>query len=455
MINFKRCQAEPVEAFFIMNKTKIVWLIFILLAIVSGIFAFDFYSQNKWINCILFSLVSLVCVILAQTSALAYIQKTEKLLLAIQKKDFSLFPKTEENSLVDNAVKLYYQSKEEHLSLSSYKLLYEEILNQLEIGLMILTEKNNAWEVFYVNPVFLEILEIPKYNSWNLYEKKASDFYKIIEQTNYENSQEFFDISINENAKQSFSLRTKKVQNAKHRFCIISLESVQKIIEQKEKLAWNNLMKVISHELLNTLTPVNSLIQNLEYIANQEFIDKEDQQDMKESLMIINSKSKQLLNFVDDYRQVAELPKPVFKTISLTNIVESALNFLKPEFEKNHITIVNSLENQIILADEKMIERCLINLYLNAIYAVSDNVERTIKTEIKTQNKRIILSVEDNGIGISKEIQDKIFLPFFTTRSNGSGIGLTLSKSIIEAHKGYLNYKPLEQGSRFEIWFMD
>lgn len=403
----------------------------------------------------MFSLISLVFIILAQTSALSYIQKTEKLLLAIQKKDFSLFPKSEENSLVDNAVKLYYQSKEEHLSLSSYKLLYEEILNQLEIGLMILSKKNEDWEVFYVNPVFLEILEIPKYNSWNLYENKTSEFYKIIEQTDYENSQEFFDISINENTKQSFSLRTKKVQSAKHRFCIISLESVQKIIEQKEKLAWNNLMKVISHELLNTLTPVNSLIQNLEYIANQEIIEKEDQQDMKESLMIINSKSKQLLNFVDDYRQVAELPKPVFKTISLTSIVESALNFLKPEFEKNHITVVNSLENQIILADEKMIERCLINLYLNAIYAVSDNVERTIKTEIKTQNKRIILTVEDNGVGIQKEIQDKIFLPFFTTRSGGSGIGLTLSKSIIEAHKGYLNYKPLEQGSRFEIWFIE
>lgn len=438
-----------------MKKQQFFWLIFILLSIVSGIFAFDFYSQNKWINCVLFSLVGLVCIILAQTSALSYIQKTEKLLLAIQKKDFSLFPKTEENGLVDNAVKLYYQSKEEHLSLSSYQLLYEEILNQLEIGLMILSMKNDDWEVFYVNPVFLEILEIPKYNSWNLYENKAPDFYQIIKQTNYENSQEFFDISINENTKQSFSLRTKKVQNVKNRFCIISLESVQKIIEQKEKLAWNNLMKVISHELLNTLTPVNSLIQNLEYIANQEIIEKEDQQDMKESLMIINSKSKQLLNFVDDYRQVAELPKPVFKTISISNIVESSLNFLKPEFEKKHITVINSLENHLISADKKMIERCLINLYLNAIYAVSDNVERTIKTEIKTHNKRIILSVEDNGTGISKEIQDKIFLPFFTTRSNGSGIGLTLSKSIIEAHKGYLNYKPLEQGSRFEIWFVE
>jgi two-component system nitrogen regulation sensor histidine kinase NtrY len=438
-----------------MKKQQFFWLLFILLAIASGIFAFDFYSKNKLINFGLFTTISIGCVILAQVSALSFIQKSEKILLAIQKKDFSLFPIAEGNNLVDNAVKLYYQSKEEHLSLSSYKLLYEEILNQLEIGLMILSEKNNHWEVFYVNPVFLEILQIPKYNSWELYESKTPEFYKIIDESHYENSQEFFDISINENVKQSFSLRTKKVQNIKNRFCIISLESVQKIIEQKEKLAWNNLMKVISHELLNTLTPVNSLIQNLEYIANQDVVEKEDQQEMKESLTIINSKSKQLLNFVDDYRQVAELPKPIFKMISLTNIVESALSFLKPEFEKNHITIINSLEDQTIFADQKMIERCLINLYLNAIYAVVDSSEKIIKTEIKIINKRTILSVEDNGVGVSNEIKDKIFLPFFTTRSSGSGIGLTLSKSIIEAHKGYLNYKPLEQGSRFEIWFLD
>ncbi|MDR6514280.1 sensor histidine kinase [Chryseobacterium camelliae] len=438
-----------------MNKQYIYTYLFMILAVACGILAFHFYQKDQWISGFLFIMIGVGCIILSQASALAYVHKTEKLLSAIQKKDFSLFPGREGNTLSDHAVKLYYQSKEEHLSLSSYRILYEEILNQLEIGLMILSEKENAWEVFYVNPVFLETLQIPKYNFWALYENKMPGFYNIIEETGYENSQDFFDISINENTKQSYSLRTKKVQSARHRFCIISLESVQKIIEQKERLAWNNLMKVISHELLNTLTPVNSLIQNLEYIVNQDTIDQEDQQDMKESLMIINAKSRQLLNFVDDYRQVAELPKPGFKTISLKAVVESALLFLKPEFEKNKIGTVDILENHLISADEKMIERCLINLYLNAMYAVSEQDEKTIKTEIRILNNRVVLSVEDNGSGIEKEIQDKIFLPFFTTRSKGSGIGLTLSKSIIEAHKGYLNYKPLEQGSRFEIWFIE
>ncbi|MDC8100700.1 MULTISPECIES: sensor histidine kinase [Chryseobacterium] len=436
-----------------MSKNNILWLLYNLLAITSGITAYHFFLEEKWFSMMLFILLMIVFVALMYFSLAAQDSKVEKVISSIRNKDFSLFPQEEGSPLLDSSMRLYYQSKEEQFSLSSYKLLYESILDQMETGLIILSE-NKTREVFYVNNAFLSILQVPRYNRWELYASKVPEFYKIIEDTHYQSSQEFFDISIHSNSRQSFSLRTQQVKNTQHNFYIITLESVQKIIEQKEKLAWNNLMKVISHELLNTLTPVNSLIQNLEYISNQETIDHEDQQDMKESLMVINSKSKQLLNFVDHYRQVAELPKPVLAPVSLKKVIESAARFLKSEFEKHHIQMVPDIEDYTVSADEKMIERSLINLYLNAIHAVSEKEYKLITTTVKSQNNRIIVSITDNGSGIIPEIKDKIFLPFFTTRANGSGIGLTLAKSIMEAHGGYLNYKTLEEGSSFELWFL-
>ncbi|MBK1896076.1 sensor histidine kinase [Chryseobacterium paridis] len=437
-----------------MSKYNYRWLVYNFLAIVSGIACYHFFLQEKWFSAILFAGIMIAFVVFINYSLTIQISKTEKIISSIRRKDFSLFPKEDGTELLDSSIRLYYQSKEEQLSQSSYQLLYESILDQMETGLMILSEKDENWDVFYVNQAFLDILQIPKYNTWNSYASKVPEFYKIINDTGYSSSQEFFDISIRGNSKQSFSLRTKQIKNIQHRFYVITLESVQKIIEQKEKLAWNNLMKVISHELLNTLTPVNSLIQNLEYISNQETVDKDDQQEMKDSLMIINSKSKQLLSFVDSYRQVAELPKPVLARISLKKVIESAVSFLKPEFEKQNIVTILEIDDFIISADEKMIERSLINLYLNAIFAVSEKEHKTIKTTVRSHNSRIIISVIDNGIGITPEIKDKIFLPFFTTRATGSGIGLTLTKSIMEAHGGYLNYQALEEGSSFELWFL-
>ena len=213
-------------------------------------------------------------------------------------------------------------------------------------------------------------------------------------------------------------------------------------------------MKVISHELLNTLTPVNSLIQNLEYLAQQDELNKDDQDEMKGSLQIINSKSQQLLHFIDSYRQVAELPKPKKTLFNLKTTIENVLQIFGSEFKSKNIKTFLNISDINLNADEKMVERVLVNLLTNSMHALSHSEKKEISIETQYLNNRTVIKIQDSGEGINDKIQDKIFLPFFTTRQNGSGIGLTLAKSIMEAHNGYIVYRNLEGGSVFEVWFV-
>lgn len=433
------------------------WIILVLLCIVFLFFGYDFFIAKKYITALLFSGIGFLFLGYSWILLNQKIAETEKIISSIRRKDFTLFPKEDDtNELKNEAVKLYYQAKNENTQLTSFKLLYENILAKQEIGFLILnkTTTKNDWNVFFCNPAFLNILQVPKYNDWEFYKEKSPNFYDLIESTNYRDSQEFIDISVKESSKQSFSIRTTRIESPDQIFCVVSLESVQKIIDKKEKLAWNNLMKVISHELLNTLTPVNSLIQNLEYLAQQDELNKDDQDEMKGSLLIINSKSQQLLHFIDSYRQVAELPKPKKSLFNLKTTIENVLQIFGSEFKSKNIKTFLNISDINLNADEKMVERVLVNLLTNSMHALSHSEKKEISIETQYLNNRTVIKIQDSGEGINDKIQDKIFLPFFTTRQNGSGIGLTLAKSIMEAHNGYIVYRNLEGGSVFEVWFV-
>ncbi len=433
------------------------WIILVLLCIVFLFFGYDFFIAKKYITALLFSGIGFLFLGYSWILINQKIAETEKIITSIRRKDFTLFPKEDDtNELKNEAVKLYYQAKNENTQLTSFKLLYENILAKQEIGFLILnkTTTKNDWNVFFCNPAFLNILQVPKYNDWEFYKEKSPNFYDLIESTNYRDSQEFIDISVKESSKQSFSIRTTRIESPDQIFCVVSLESVQKIIDKKEKLAWNNLMKVISHELLNTLTPVNSLIQNLEYLAEQDDLNKDDQDEMKGSLQIINSKSQQLLHFIDSYRQVAELPKPKKSLFNLKTTIENVLKIFDSEFKSKNIKTHLNIAELNLNADEKMVERVLVNLLTNSMNALTHSEKKEISIETQYLNNRTVIKIQDSGEGINDKIQDKIFLPFFTTRQNGSGIGLTLAKSIMEAHNGYIVYRNVEGGSVFEVWFV-
>ncbi len=427
-----------------------------MLSMVTCVWAFTFFLNGKLFIAFLLVASSIGIQLMLWMQFIKKMRDTEKLILAIQRKDFSLFPKNiERDSLKSRAAQLYYQAKDEHKNLYSYKNLYDSILDSMEIGFLILSKSvsDKDWQVYYCNPTFTHLLKVPKYNSWAFYKDKVPDFFQLVEQTEFQDSQEFIDISIEERSPQSFSIRTSRISNYETDFCVISMESIQKIVDRKEKQAWNNLMKVISHELLNTLTPVNSLVHNLEYLTDQQELTHEDQKEIKDSLKIINSKSQQLVHFIDSYRQIAELPKPKKTRLNLRMVLENVLKIFESEFKTQNIDLIYTAQDYFVLADGSMMERVFVNLLTNAQLAVQNQQEKCIKVIMFESNNRIVVSIEDNGQGIDPQIESKIFLPFFTTRAHGSGIGLTLAKSIMEAHNGYLIYRKLQQGSAFEVWF--
>ena len=201
-------------------------------------------------------------------------------------------------------------------------------------------------------------------------------------------------------------------------------------------------MKVISHELLNSITPIRSLSQNLQELVQQETISAEDLDDIKSSVATILRRSDHLQQFVESYRKLAMLPSPKKEVIELSKLIENSFQIMSPLFKKEQIKVINSITfDRRLHIDPQQMEQVLINLFTNCIYALSNAEKKQIIISAEVKEKRVFILITDTGKGIEKEIESKIFLPFFTTRKEGAGIGLTLSKSIVEAHGGYLAYK--------------
>ena len=209
----------------------------------------------------------------------------------------------------------------------------------------------------------------------------------------------------------------------------------------------------MSHEIINTITPISSLAENLDSLLQEE-IDDETFVEISQGLRIIKRRSYHLTSFVDNYRKLAELPLPQKEKIDLTQVIQHTLLLFEHEFISKKIEI--QFNNSIYIAinaDKQQIEQVIINLLSNCLHALVDIENPQIRITLIEEINRVQLIIFDNGIGVSKEIKDNIFVPYFTTRKDGSGIGLTLSKSIIEAHNGTLLFNSKKGETSFIITF--
>ena len=381
------------------------------------------------------------------------LQFYDRTLLSILKNDFTTnFPEENRKDNFESLYLLYETLKVQQQEQTSKELIYRSLLNNIDSAALILEKENDDWNIFLMNDCFSDMFKVPKVSHWKYLKNYLPALCLEIEKTEFSELKSAISIKIEEQDLQTFMLQTSRTQSYNREYFIILLDSIQRVIEKKEKEAWINLMKIISHELMNSLTPIRALSQNLLHIVDQEKLEEDDFDDIKSSISTIINRSDHLQVFVENYRKLAMLPTPTKVMTPIKELFDDCLKVMSPILKAENIELINDIHSsRSILIDKNQMEQVIINLITNSIYALKEKTDKKMFVSSYTENNRFFISISDNGKGIPSEIQDKVFLPFFTTRKDGAGIGLTLSKNIIEAHGGYLSYQTDEDRTSFVI----
>lgn len=381
----------------------------------------------------------------------------DRTITSILQNDFtSDFSKHKSYQNYADLFKLYEMLKNKENEHVSKDIIYRSILNNIETGIIILQKEANEWNIFLMNDYFSKHFDVPKVSKWKYLKNQLPSLCQIIEEQDFQEIKTSLEIRVNQQDMQTFVMQTSRSEIYNQDHFIVLLDSIQSVVEKKEKEAWGNLMKVISHELLNSITPIRSLSQNLQDLVQQETLSLDDLDDMKSSVATMLRRSDHLQQFVESYRKLAMLPSPKKEKTELLKMIENSFQIMAPILKKEQIEVVNTISfDRWLNIDPQQIEQVFINLLTNCIYAMKDTLKKQIVISAEVKEKRTFIMITDNGKGIEKEIESKIFLPFFTTRNEGAGIGLTLSKSIVESHGGYLAYRNGNEKTTFVICLVD
>jgi len=228
---------------------------------------------------------------------------------------------------------------------------------------------------------------------------------------------------------------------------LVSLQNIHSELEDKEMDAWQKLIRVLTHEIMNSVTPIASLASTVNDLLSKksnENLTEESIADIKSATKTIHKRSEGLIHFVNDYRSLTKIPKPNFQLIELTEMFSRIKELMDGNLKKKEVYFSYKIlpPHLKLTCDPDLIEQVLINLILNSIHSVenTENPSIILYAGLDPRGK-LMIKVIDNGQGLSEELQEKIFIPFFSTKQEGSGIGLSLSKQIIKSHGGTIGVK--------------
>lgn len=254
--------------------------------------------------------------------------------------------------------------------------------------------------------------------------------------------------------KRTYALQMESFRLDHEEYRLLTAKDIEAEVQLNETEAWHKLLRVLTHEIMNSIAPVSSLSETVFNQMKESPSPTEKQiTDWRSAVGAISSRSKSLLGFTESYRQLTRLPNPLKTSISIESLINSIWKLLREKHKD--VSLHFGLQSPTIYADPTLLEQLLVNVLKNACEAMPVGQDSWIQIESQTHPKFLSLSVIDNGPGIPQEILSDIFLPFFTTKQTGSGVGLSLSRQIMQAHGGSIGVGkgPGETGTRIDLRF--
>jgi nitrogen fixation/metabolism regulation signal transduction histidine kinase len=334
---------------------------------------------------------------------------------------------------INSTFKIISKEKE-----TQYQYL-QKILELVDTG--ILSYKFSAGEVVWMNETLKRMLQLPYLKTINSLARRDEELYNNI--TGLKPGESKIATVHLETSSFKILLSATAFQTDGEKYKLIAFQNVDEALDETEAKAWQKLLNVMTHEIMNSIAPISSLADTLKNRLKQSLTslnnDSGSVDDLELGIDTIKRRSEGLLKFAETYRNLNKITTPNVKKIYVRDLFESLNQLMQPTLDQKNIDMQIVLKDTALAveADTSLIEQVLINLVVNAIEAVKDRKQARIvlSANIDAKNK-VVIKVADNGLGMPAEMIDKIFIPFFSTKKTGSGIGLSLCKQIMMLHKG-------------------
>lgn len=337
---------------------------------------------------------------------------------------------------------------------------YQYLQKTLElVNTGILNYQIDTGEVIWINESLKQMLQIPYLKTISSLERRDSELYNDI--IKLKPGEGKITSLHPERGSLKVLLSATAFETEGKSFKLVAIQNINEAVDVTEAKAWKKLLSVMTHEIMNSVAPISSLAGTMHGTLQNSHPDFKNKSGIYEDLDLgittIKTRSESLLKFAQTYRNLNKINQPNLAEIYVRNLFENIYNLMQPTLEKKGVEMDIVLKDTElkVCADISLIEQVLINLVTNAIDAVKDSGEKQITlTGSENDLKQVLIKVADTGSGMEKEVLENIFIPFFTTKKTGSGIGLSLCKEILLLHRGNIQVQSTHMyGTTFTLIF--